>query len=133
MHLDIAVALELSKNGNDEGTAARSRTQRGIRNCSARSRSWPRAATSSPRSNHYSRQYLRTSTIAYLANKLWQRTRRCRPHHQLSVERSGLGKSIDAARIGVAGHSQGGFTALWIGGAKVTPTSISPSSAAGAK
>ena len=29
------------------------------------------------------------------------------------------GKSIDAARIGVAGHSQGGFTALWIGGAKV--------------
>jgi predicted dienelactone hydrolase len=29
------------------------------------------------------------------------------------------GKAIDAERIGVAGHSQGGFTSLWIGGAKV--------------
>ena len=29
------------------------------------------------------------------------------------------GPHIDAGRIGVAGHSQGGFTALWIGGAKV--------------
>ena len=29
------------------------------------------------------------------------------------------GKHIDAERIGVAGHSQGGFTSLWIGGAKV--------------
>lgn len=28
---------------------------------------------------------------------------------------------IDAERIGVAGHSQGGFTALWIGGARVNP------------
>jgi predicted dienelactone hydrolase len=27
---------------------------------------------------------------------------------------------IDAARIGVAGHSQGGFTALWVGGAEVS-------------
>jgi predicted dienelactone hydrolase len=29
------------------------------------------------------------------------------------------GPHIDAGRIGVAGHSQGGFTALWIGGVKV--------------
>jgi predicted dienelactone hydrolase len=29
------------------------------------------------------------------------------------------GKHIDAEQIGVAGHSQGGFTSLWIGGAKV--------------
>ena len=29
------------------------------------------------------------------------------------------GQAIDAERIGVAGHSQGGFTSLWIGGAKV--------------
>ena len=26
-----------------------------------------------------------------------------------------------AERIGIAGHSQGGFTALWVGGAKVNP------------
>jgi predicted dienelactone hydrolase len=31
------------------------------------------------------------------------------------------GKHIDAEQIGVAGHSQGGFTSLWIGGAKVDP------------
>jgi predicted dienelactone hydrolase len=29
------------------------------------------------------------------------------------------GPAIDPNRIGVAGHSQGGFTSLWIGGAKV--------------
>jgi len=29
------------------------------------------------------------------------------------------GNAIDAQRICVAGHSQGGFTSLWIGGAKV--------------
>jgi predicted dienelactone hydrolase len=31
------------------------------------------------------------------------------------------GRHIDADRIGVAGHSQGGFTALWVGGATVNP------------
>src|SRR6516164_5376127 len=31
------------------------------------------------------------------------------------------GTSIDADRIGVAGHSQGGFTALWVGGASINP------------
>jgi predicted dienelactone hydrolase len=31
------------------------------------------------------------------------------------------GPRIDPDRIGVAGHSQGGFTALWIGGAEVNP------------
>jgi triacylglycerol esterase/lipase EstA (alpha/beta hydrolase family) len=28
---------------------------------------------------------------------------------------------IDTDKIGVAGHSQGGFTSLWIGGARVNP------------
>ena len=31
------------------------------------------------------------------------------------------GPHIDPNQIGVAGHSQGGFTAVWIGGAKVNP------------
>ncbi len=59
------------------------------------------------------------ATIAYLANKLWQRP------VDISLIITDLlgdpawGKAIDPERIGVAGHSQGGFTALWIGGAKV--------------
>jgi len=56
-------------------------------------------------------------TIAYLANKLWQR-----PLAIAFLLNDPLwGKHIDAMRIGVAGHSQGGFTSLWIGGAKVDP------------
>ena len=61
------------------------------------------------------------STIAYLANKLWQRPL------DVSFDITSLlndpvwGKHIDAGRIGIAGHSQGGFTSLWIGGAKVNP------------
>jgi predicted dienelactone hydrolase len=61
------------------------------------------------------------STIAYLANKLWQRPL------DISFDITALlndplwGKHIDADRIGVAGHSQGGFTSLWISGAKVNP------------
>src|SRR5258707_14381493 len=31
------------------------------------------------------------------------------------------GGLIDERRIGVAGHSQGGFTALWVAGAKINP------------
>jgi predicted dienelactone hydrolase len=57
--------------------------------------------------------------IAYLANKIWQRP------IDISLDISFLLNDpfwrahIDPARIGVAGHSQGGFTALWIGGARV--------------
>jgi hypothetical protein len=57
-------------------------------------------------------------TIAYLANRLWQRP------VDVSLDLSFLlsdpfwGNYIDPERIGVAGHSQGGFTALWLGGAK---------------
>jgi predicted dienelactone hydrolase len=61
------------------------------------------------------------STIAFLSNKLWQRPL------DISFDITALlndplwGEHIDAGRIGVAGHSQGGFTSLWIGGAKVNP------------
>jgi predicted dienelactone hydrolase len=60
------------------------------------------------------------STIAYLANRLWQRP------VDLSLAISFLlgdpdwSRLIDGERIGVAGHSQGGFTTLWIGGAEVS-------------
>src|SRR3954468_1615956 len=68
--------------------------------------------------NHY-RANTYDSTIAYLANKLWQRPRDVGLTISFLLSDPVWGKSIDAARIGVAGHSQGGFTALWIGGAKV--------------
>jgi predicted dienelactone hydrolase len=59
------------------------------------------------------------ATIAYLANKLWQRP------VDISLIITDLladplwGNAIEADRIGVSGHSQGGFTSLWIAGAKV--------------
>ncbi len=60
-------------------------------------------------------------TIAYLANKLWQRPRDVSLAIDFLLSDPVWGKHIDADRIGVAGHSQGGFTALWIGGAEVNP------------
>src|SRR5262245_6314381 len=61
------------------------------------------------------------SSALYVRNRLWQRPR------DISLDISHLlqdrvwGPHIDPNQIGVAGHSQGGFTALWIGGAKVDP------------
>jgi predicted dienelactone hydrolase len=68
--------------------------------------------------NHY-RANTWDSTIVYLANKLWQRPRDVGLTISFLLNDPFWGKSIDAGRIGVAGHSQGGFTALWIGGATV--------------
>jgi predicted dienelactone hydrolase len=68
--------------------------------------------------NHY-RANTWDSTIAYLANKLWQRPRDVGLTISVLLKDPVWQKSIDTERIGVAGHSQGGFTALWIGGAKV--------------
>ncbi len=59
------------------------------------------------------------STIAYLANRLWQRPIDIGLAITFLLDDPFWGSRIDATRIGVAGHSQGGFTALWIGGAKV--------------
>jgi predicted dienelactone hydrolase len=59
------------------------------------------------------------ATIAYLANKLWQRPVDISLLITHLTDDPEWGKAIDPERIGVAGHSQGGFTSLWIGGAKV--------------
>jgi predicted dienelactone hydrolase len=61
------------------------------------------------------------SSIAYLANKLWQRPLDVSFDITALLNDALWGKHIDAGRIGIAGHSQGGFTSLWIGGAKVNP------------
>ena len=58
-------------------------------------------------------------SIAYLSNKIWQRPRDISSAIDFLLKDKVWGKAIDAERIGVAGHSQGGFTSLWIGGAKV--------------
>jgi len=60
-------------------------------------------------------------SIVYLANKLWQRPRDISLAIAFLLSDPLWGKHTHAERIGVAGHSQGGFTSLWIGGAKVDP------------
>jgi predicted dienelactone hydrolase len=58
-------------------------------------------------------------TIDYLANRIWQRP------VDVSLDITHLltdpiwGKRIDPQRIGIMGHSQGGFTALWVAGSEV--------------
>jgi predicted dienelactone hydrolase len=70
--------------------------------------------------NHY-RANTYDATIPYLANKLWQRPRDIALTISFLLDDPFWGKLIDASRISVAGHSQGGFTALWVGGARVDP------------
>jgi predicted dienelactone hydrolase len=61
------------------------------------------------------------SSALYVRNRIWQRPR------DISLDISHLlkdkkwGPRIDPDQIGVAGHSQGGFTAFWIAGAEVNP------------
>jgi predicted dienelactone hydrolase len=70
--------------------------------------------------NHYLANTY-NSTIAYLANKLWQRPRDISLTVSFLLNDPFWGTLIDASRIGVAGHSQGGFTALWVSGARINP------------
>jgi predicted dienelactone hydrolase len=68
--------------------------------------------------NHY-RANTYDSNVAYLANKLWQRPIDIGLAISFLLRDETWGKVIDPDRIGIAGHSQGGFTALWVGGAKM--------------
>ena len=61
------------------------------------------------------------ATIAYLANKIWQRPVDISLIITDLLDDPVWGKAIDPFRIGIAGHSQGGFTSLWISGAEVNP------------
>ncbi|HEX9470841.1 MAG TPA: hypothetical protein VF957_15005 [Bradyrhizobium sp.] len=60
-------------------------------------------------------------TVMYTRSKLWQRPRDITLDLTNLLQDKVWGPHIDPNRIGVAGHSQGGFTSLWIGGAKVNP------------
>lgn len=59
------------------------------------------------------------SSALYVRNRLWQRPRDVSLDITHLLQDTVWGPHIDPDRIGVAGHSQGGFTAIWIGGAKV--------------
>ena len=60
-------------------------------------------------------------TVMYTRSKLWQRPRDITLDITYLLQDQVWGPHIDANQIGVAGHSQGGFTSLWIGGAKINP------------
>jgi predicted dienelactone hydrolase len=61
------------------------------------------------------------SSALYVRNRIWQRPRDISLDISHLLEDKKWGPRIDPAQIGVAGHSQGGFTALWIGGAEINP------------
>jgi predicted dienelactone hydrolase len=61
------------------------------------------------------------SSALYVRNRLWQRPRDVSLDISHLLEDKVWGPHIDPNQIGVAGHSQGGFTALWLGGARVNP------------
>jgi predicted dienelactone hydrolase len=61
------------------------------------------------------------SSALYVRNRLWQRPRDISLDITHLLQDKVWGPHIDPNQIGVAGHSQGGFTALWIGGANVDP------------
>ncbi|HTQ02190.1 MAG TPA: lipoprotein signal peptide [Casimicrobiaceae bacterium] len=68
--------------------------------------------------DHY-RANANDRSIVYLANKLWQRPVDVSLDITYLTTHEPWARAIDETRIGIAGHSQGGFTALWIGGARV--------------
>ena len=70
--------------------------------------------------NHY-RANSFDGTVIYYYGKLWQRPRDLSLIITALLEDERAGPHIDATKIGVAGHSQGGFTALWLGGARINP------------
>jgi hypothetical protein len=61
------------------------------------------------------------SSALYVRNRIWQRPRDISLDISHLLQDQAWGPHIDPTQIGVAGHSQGGFTSLWIGGAQVNP------------
>jgi predicted dienelactone hydrolase len=61
------------------------------------------------------------SSALYVRNRIWQRPRDISLDITNLLQDSAWRPHIDSNQIGVAGHSQGGFTSLWLGGAQVNP------------
>jgi predicted dienelactone hydrolase len=81
---------------------------------------WRRAAIWSPWFYHYRANTFDSSAL-YVRNRLWQRPRDLSLDITHLLQDSAWAPHVDPNQIGVAGHSQGGFPALWMGGAKVDP------------
>lgn len=60
-------------------------------------------------------------SFEYAGAKIWQRPRDFSANITYLLNDKIWGQYIDPSKIGVAGHSQGGMAALWVGGAKVNP------------
>jgi predicted dienelactone hydrolase len=58
-------------------------------------------------------------SFEYVASKIWERPRDVSRHITHLLNHRWWSRYIDGSKIAVAGHSQGGMTALWIGGAKI--------------
>jgi predicted dienelactone hydrolase len=61
------------------------------------------------------------SSIVFTGPRIWQRPVDLSRGLTHLLADPAWGPRIDADRVAVAGHSQGGFTALWLGGAEVAP------------
>jgi predicted dienelactone hydrolase len=61
------------------------------------------------------------SSALFVRSKIWQRPRDISLEITQLLQDKTSGQHVDPNQIGVAGHSQGGFTALWLGGAAVNP------------
>jgi predicted dienelactone hydrolase len=61
------------------------------------------------------------SSALYVRSRLWQRPRDISLDISQLLQDKVWARHIDPNQIGVAGHSQGGFTSLWLGGANINP------------
>ena len=60
-------------------------------------------------------------SFEYAGSKIWQRPRDFSANITYLLNDKIWSQYIDPSKIGVAGHSQGGMAALWVGGAKINP------------
>ena len=67
--------------------------------------------------HYFANSYL--LSFEYVASKIWERPIDVSTHITHLLNHEHWKEYIDGSKIGVAGHSQGGMTALWVGGAKI--------------
>jgi predicted dienelactone hydrolase len=71
------------------------------------------------------------SSALYVRNRIWQRPRDISLDITSLLQDQVWGPHINPSQIGVAGHSQGGFTSLWIGAPKSIPSGFASTKASG--
>ena len=58
-------------------------------------------------------------SFEYVASKIWERPMDVSRHITHVLHHETWSRYIDGSKVGVAGNSQGGMTALWVGGARI--------------